>query len=682
MLRLVHAHSGYPVQGTDNAKAFLSGGPIEQAWIAEHAGQIVGHVAVSKATEDDVSVALWRKKHPEDPVAILERLFVHPEKLGGGIATRLIRTASSWGREAGCRLVLFALVKDQAAMRLYKRLGWTAFARLHSVAMFHFRVSESRLIMFPGRERKTFGRFPFYMKSSSSSLTAGSSITKTQPLINIPQKMTDANNKKKSIAVVGAGAAGLAAAKHLLGEGCRVTIFERKTGPGGVWNTAPGNGYWPSPVYEGLETNVPRTLMTFSDHPWDASVSLFPQSSQVNDYLHTYAAKLRGSYPDEQQVLKKQVLTFQYRTEVQKLRKGTHGMTAEWKIESKQYNLGQPPIVKSQAYAGIVVAIGNYHDVFMPDRPGFSEWRQMLPNTVLHSVDYRNPRDFTNMTVLVIGNSASGWDISSQLAATTARVTVSTRRFNPQVGNAQVSPGCEAAPAIDCFDPSTRSVRFVDGRILTGVDRLIYCTGYVYDLSFIKEGKGKKEQPLFDSGLKVKNVYKHMFYTQDPSLAFVGLPKMSAAFTVAEAQSAVIARVLSTRLAIPCMPFRVTWENEYNDEWIYQMQEGLATEEGYHSVQLSLDKDYVNELLAWSMSVGDSPESINAQPPPYWCECFDKARAESRSIRNAFQARGQRRHEITSLKSIGFTHLQAPCAAGLDRVYAEQHRCCSCFIFP
>lgn len=127
VLRLVHAHSGYPVQGCDNAKAFLTGGPIEQAWIAEQDSQIVGHVAVSKATEDDVSVALWRKQHPDSPVALMERLFVHPEKLGGGIATRLIQTASSWSRDAGCRLVLFALVKDQAAMRLYERLDWTRF---------------------------------------------------------------------------------------------------------------------------------------------------------------------------------------------------------------------------------------------------------------------------------------------------------------------------------------------------------------------------------------------------------------------------------------------------------------------------------------------------------------------------------------------------------------------------
>ncbi|KAK5137528.1 hypothetical protein LTR08_008508 [Meristemomyces frigidus] len=126
-LRHVHAHSGYPVQGMDNAKAFLTEGRVEQAWIAEDSGHIVGHIAVSTATEDDVSVALWQKQYPDVPIAILERLFVHPEKDGGGIATQLIRTAMAWSLQVGRRLVLFALVKDQAAMKLYARLGWEPF---------------------------------------------------------------------------------------------------------------------------------------------------------------------------------------------------------------------------------------------------------------------------------------------------------------------------------------------------------------------------------------------------------------------------------------------------------------------------------------------------------------------------------------------------------------------------
>ena len=130
VLRHVHADSGYPVQGMDNAEAFLTEGRVKQAWIAEDDRHVIGHVAVSTATDDDVSVALWRNLHPDnDSIVILERLFVHPERHGGGIATQLIKTAMAWGLDAGCRLVLFALVKDQAAMNLYKRLGWHTFGK-------------------------------------------------------------------------------------------------------------------------------------------------------------------------------------------------------------------------------------------------------------------------------------------------------------------------------------------------------------------------------------------------------------------------------------------------------------------------------------------------------------------------------------------------------------------------
>lgn len=104
--------------------------------------------------------------------------------------------------------------------------------------------------------------------------------------------MADHQTRKKCIAVIGAGAAGHASTKHLLAEGCHVTVFERKTAAGGVWNTGPGAGRWPTPVYEGLETNVPRTLMTFSDFPWPTSASLFPKSTDVNGYLQSYAEQL------------------------------------------------------------------------------------------------------------------------------------------------------------------------------------------------------------------------------------------------------------------------------------------------------------------------------------------------------------------------------------------------------
>ncbi|CZT16140.1 uncharacterized protein RCC_01981 [Ramularia collo-cygni] len=126
-IQRVYAQDRYPVQGVSNAKAFINGSAVQQAWIAESEGIIKGHVAASIAMESDVSVALWWQKHPDDKIAVLGRLFVDPDSRGSGIAGRLIAQATAWANEKGIRLVLFALEKDRAAARVYQRLGWTQF---------------------------------------------------------------------------------------------------------------------------------------------------------------------------------------------------------------------------------------------------------------------------------------------------------------------------------------------------------------------------------------------------------------------------------------------------------------------------------------------------------------------------------------------------------------------------
>lgn len=127
VLQRVHEKDGYPVQGTANAKAFLCQKATQQAWVAERGGGIVGHVAVSVADEDDVAVKLWRGLHPSEPVALLERLFVDPRARGRGAASELMEMAVEWARSHQVRLVLFALAKDEGAMELYERLGWSRF---------------------------------------------------------------------------------------------------------------------------------------------------------------------------------------------------------------------------------------------------------------------------------------------------------------------------------------------------------------------------------------------------------------------------------------------------------------------------------------------------------------------------------------------------------------------------
>jgi len=128
VLQRVYDATGYPVQGTDNASDFLSKGFIQEAWVAVNEDRIVGHISISTPDDSDVSVALWRVTYPDQPgIAVLGRLFVDPRHTRGGAAIQLLHTVEAWSKQTNVRLVLFALDKDQGAMRLYKRQHWVEF---------------------------------------------------------------------------------------------------------------------------------------------------------------------------------------------------------------------------------------------------------------------------------------------------------------------------------------------------------------------------------------------------------------------------------------------------------------------------------------------------------------------------------------------------------------------------
>ncbi|KAM3452360.1 hypothetical protein NHJ13051_008005 [Beauveria bassiana] len=74
----------------------------------------------------------------------------------------------------------------------------------------------------------------------------------------------------KTIAVMGAGPSGIAAAKRLLYEDptSEIVIFEQRSNVGGIWNTdatSPPNDVAavPSPIYPSMESNISSEIMQF-----------------------------------------------------------------------------------------------------------------------------------------------------------------------------------------------------------------------------------------------------------------------------------------------------------------------------------------------------------------------------------------------------------------------------------
>jgi cation diffusion facilitator CzcD-associated flavoprotein CzcO len=85
------------------------------------------------------------------------------------------------------------------------------------------------------------------------------------------------------VAVIGAGFAGLATARHLRDFGHDVTVFEKAPDVGGVWSR--------TRQYPGVSTQNGKDTYCFSDFPMPSDFPEWPSGEQVQGYLHAYAKR-------------------------------------------------------------------------------------------------------------------------------------------------------------------------------------------------------------------------------------------------------------------------------------------------------------------------------------------------------------------------------------------------------
>ncbi len=98
------------------------------------------------------------------------------------------------------------------------------------------------------------------------------------------------------ICIIGAGAAGLCAARHLAPlKEFQPVVYEQTSSLGGTWVYNPKTGVDEnglaihSSMYKGLKTNLPKEVMAFPDFPFRENKDSFLHHSQVLQYLESYA---------------------------------------------------------------------------------------------------------------------------------------------------------------------------------------------------------------------------------------------------------------------------------------------------------------------------------------------------------------------------------------------------------
>ncbi|OAA41169.1 Flavin monooxygenase-like protein [Beauveria brongniartii RCEF 3172] len=478
----------------------------------------------------------------------------------------------------------------------------------------------------------------------------------------------------KSIAIIGAGSAGLAAAKYLLAEKkfSRIVIYEQRASTGGVWNTSPlqqepgfsipraspssaheyavverdpprdGHGddarvALVSPIYDDLETNIPHSLMRYTDLAFPAGTPLFPAHETVLAYLRRYGQDVEH--------------LASFATQVRDVRKtvtddGTR--RAWWRVEVQDIKSGA---VSAERFDAVVVASGHYSDPFVPDVPGIAAFEAAHPGAIMHSKFYRRPAQFTGKKVLVVGNSASGIDISRQIA-TVARLPVlisekDTPGYDDDLPPAPTTTWSRHVGQVASFLlPATRSVRFTSGHVENNIDFVVFCTGYHYSFPFLPS---LDPAVLAPDGTYADHLWEHMLYAPDPTLAFLAVPKRVVPFPLAEAQAAVIARLWAGRLHVP--------PEEEREAWVRRRRGESAPAGARHTLGYPQDAEYINRLHALSKEARPAcglERDGAGKEPPFWDDETSWVRSQIFPIKLASRELGERRKECKTLADLGF----------------------------
>ncbi|MEU0488907.1 NAD(P)-binding domain-containing protein [Nocardiopsis sp. NPDC006139] len=375
------------------------------------------------------------------------------------------------------------------------------------------------------------------------------------------------------VAVIGAGAAGLAAAKALLDRGLEPVVHERGDRPGGLWvRTAPG-----SPAYASLHLNTSRGRTGFAARPMPRTWPDYPSADLVAGYLADYADAFGVTGH------------IRFGTDVTSVERTEDG---RWEVAAGR---------DTDLYDAVVVANGHNREPRMPA----AAYPGDFSGVHMHARDYSDPEPFRGRRVLVVGTGNSAmdiavdashvargpvllsarrgvhivpkylfgrpsdatggalavlpWRIRQAVAQTLLRLAVGRPQDYglpaPSGGLLQNHPTVSdtvlsrlthgeiaVRPGIARFE-GDRAV-FADGSGDT-VDTVVWATGYRVTLPFLGErwtGPDPERLPL----------YKRVFHLDDPSLAFVGLMQSTgAALPVVEAQGELVAAHLAGEYALP-----------------------------------------------------------------------------------------------------------------------------------
>lgn len=245
---------------------------------------------------------------------------------------------------------------------------------------------------------------------------------------------------KISVCIVGAGPAGLVAAKTFLRTGrCDVTIYEKADRLGGIWaldESSVGNYLSPH-----TPTNLSKFTVGFSDLSWDsvglnkdesaAGAPMFPKAWQVNAYLEAYQKRF---IPDA---------VIKYGCEVTNASRRkmlAKGAKEHWVVTTRDRHGSE----EEQYFDRLVVASG-FFSTSRPLQQTVSADSDKLSIKAIHSSRFRDLEHLfpgntpaAGKTVLIIGGGNSSGEVAAAVAS-----NLSNTQWSPDRSLQERFDGCK-----------------------------------------------------------------------------------------------------------------------------------------------------------------------------------------------------------------------------------------------
>lgn len=315
------------------------------------------------------------------------------------------------------------------------------------------------------------------------------------------------------IAIIGAGAAGLAALRQCTSGNYddEVVCYEKTDQIGGTWvyREETGSDRYGLPIhtsmYKNLRTNLPKEVMGYPDFSLPKKSESYLSRTEILDFLNAYCDHFAL----------RPYIRLLHHVELVEPALGDR----KWSVKVRDL---QRDAVVTEGFDAIMVCNGHYFEPSTPEISG----HDIFAGKQMHSHDYRVPEIFDGKTVVVLGAGPSGMDLALEISKNANRVILS---HHSRETICTVFPE-NVVQKPDLMQLTERNAIFSD-QTKEQVDVVFYCTGYKYSFPFLAESCGV----WVDSNM-VKPLWKHLVSIENPTLALVGLPYYVCAFSMFDLQ--------------------------------------------------------------------------------------------------------------------------------------------------